>query len=73
MVSEIQRQPMVDIACSCDRSHFISGAAVAQYPCYELCIPCFWYCFAMINSVFEEAYWRGFLLDETSHIPRVTE
>lgn len=29
-----------------------------------------WCCFAVINSVFEEAYWRGFLLDETSQFPR---
>jgi membrane protease YdiL (CAAX protease family) len=29
-----------------------------------------WFLFAVINSVCEEAYWRGFLLDETSHLPR---
>ncbi|HET7142741.1 MAG TPA: CPBP family glutamic-type intramembrane protease [Anaerolineales bacterium] len=29
-----------------------------------------WFLFAMINSTCEEAYWRGFLLDETSHMPR---
>jgi uncharacterized protein len=28
-----------------------------------------WFCFAVINSTLEEAYWRGFLLDETSHLP----
>lgn len=27
--------------------------------------------FALINASFEEAYWRGFLLDETAHLPRV--
>jgi membrane protease YdiL (CAAX protease family) len=26
--------------------------------------------FAFINAIVEEAYWRGFLLDETSHLPR---
>jgi membrane protease YdiL (CAAX protease family) len=26
--------------------------------------------FALINATFEEMYWRGFLLDETSHLPR---
>jgi membrane protease YdiL (CAAX protease family) len=30
-----------------------------------------WFIFAVINSLFEEAYWRGFLLDETAHLPRV--
>jgi membrane protease YdiL (CAAX protease family) len=29
-----------------------------------------WCCFAVINSAFEETYWRGFLLDETTHFPR---
>jgi membrane protease YdiL (CAAX protease family) len=29
-----------------------------------------WFLFAVINSICEEAYWRGFLLDETSHLPR---
>ena len=29
-----------------------------------------WFLFAVINSTCEEAYWRGFLLDATSHIPR---
>jgi hypothetical protein len=29
-----------------------------------------WFCFAIINSAFEEAYWRGFLLDATAHFPR---
>jgi membrane protease YdiL (CAAX protease family) len=29
-----------------------------------------WFLFAVINSTCEEAYWRGFLLDETSHLPR---
>jgi len=29
-----------------------------------------WFLFAAINSTCEEAYWRGFLLDETSHLPR---
>jgi len=27
--------------------------------------------FALINASFEEAFWRGFLLDETAHLPRV--
>jgi len=27
--------------------------------------------FALINGTFEEAFWRGFLLDETAHLPRV--
>jgi membrane protease YdiL (CAAX protease family) len=30
-----------------------------------------WCSFAVINSLFEEAYWRGFLLDETAHLPRI--
>jgi membrane protease YdiL (CAAX protease family) len=30
-----------------------------------------WLAFAVINSVCEEVYWRGFLLDETDHLPRV--
>jgi hypothetical protein len=30
-----------------------------------------WFCFALVNSLLEEAYWRGFLLDGTSHFPRV--
>jgi membrane protease YdiL (CAAX protease family) len=30
-----------------------------------------WFLFAVFNSTCEEAYWRGFLLDETSHMPRV--
>jgi membrane protease YdiL (CAAX protease family) len=29
-----------------------------------------WLVFAIINSSCEEAYWRGFLLDETSQLPR---
>jgi len=29
-----------------------------------------WFLFAVINSTCEEAYWRGFLLDETSHLSR---
>ena len=29
-----------------------------------------WFLFAVFNSTCEEAYWRGFLLDETSHLPR---
>jgi membrane protease YdiL (CAAX protease family) len=29
-----------------------------------------WFLFAVVNSTCEEAYWRGFLLDETSHLPR---
>jgi uncharacterized protein len=29
-----------------------------------------WCCFAIINSPFEEAYWRGFLLDGTAQYPR---
>jgi len=29
-----------------------------------------WFLFAVINSTCGEAYWRGFLLDETSHMPR---
>jgi uncharacterized protein len=29
-----------------------------------------WFLFAVINSTCEEAYWRGFLLDETGHLPR---
>lgn len=29
-----------------------------------------WFPFAVINSTCEEAYWRGFLLDETNHMPR---
>jgi uncharacterized protein len=28
-----------------------------------------WFLFAVINSTCEEAYWRGFLLDETRHLP----
>lgn len=34
-------------------------------PVIVLCV------FALINAPFEEAYWRGFLLDETAHLPRV--
>lgn len=30
-----------------------------------------WFLFAVINSTCEEAYWRGFLLDETGHLPRI--
>lgn len=30
-----------------------------------------WLLFAIINSVCEETYWRGFLLDETRHLPRI--
>jgi uncharacterized protein len=29
-----------------------------------------WFLFAVFNSTCEEAYWRGFLLDETRHMPR---
>jgi len=29
-----------------------------------------WCCFALLNSPIEEAYWRGFLLDETVRFPR---
>lgn len=29
-----------------------------------------WFLFAVINSTCEEVYWRGFLLDETSHLSR---
>jgi membrane protease YdiL (CAAX protease family) len=29
-----------------------------------------WFAFAVINSICEEIYWRGFLLDETSDLPR---
>lgn len=29
-----------------------------------------WFLFAVVNSTCEEIYWRGFLLDETSHLPR---
>ena len=29
-----------------------------------------WFLFAVINSTCEELYWRGFLLDETSYLPR---
>ena len=29
-----------------------------------------WFLFAVINSICEEVYWRGFLLDETSQYPR---
>ena len=29
-----------------------------------------WFVFALINSPLEEAFWRGFLLDETAHLPR---
>lgn len=29
-----------------------------------------WFLFAVVNSTCEEAYWRGFLLDETRHLPR---
>lgn len=29
-----------------------------------------WFLYAVVNSTCEEAYWRGFLLDETSHLPR---
>jgi len=30
-----------------------------------------WSGFAVVNSFFEETYWRGFLLDETAYLPRV--
>jgi membrane protease YdiL (CAAX protease family) len=30
-----------------------------------------WFAFAVINSICEELYWRGFLLDETGHLPRL--
>jgi uncharacterized protein len=30
-----------------------------------------WFLFAVINSICEELYWRGFLLDETSFLPQV--
>jgi uncharacterized protein len=29
-----------------------------------------WFAFAIINSFFEETYWRGYILDETAHFPR---
>jgi len=29
-----------------------------------------WFCFALINAPLEEAYWRGFLIDGTAHLPR---
>lgn len=29
-----------------------------------------WFLFAVVNSTCEEVYWRGFLLDETRHLPR---
>jgi membrane protease YdiL (CAAX protease family) len=29
-----------------------------------------WFLFAVVNSICEEVYWRGFLLDETSYLPR---
>ena len=29
-----------------------------------------WFVFAVINSICEEIYWRGFLLDETNDFPR---
>jgi membrane protease YdiL (CAAX protease family) len=29
-----------------------------------------WFCFALINSPLEEAYWRGLLLDSTEQYPR---
>jgi len=29
-----------------------------------------WFLFAVVNSTCEEAYWRGFLLDETNQVPR---
>lgn len=29
-----------------------------------------WFLFAVVNSTCEEAYWRGFLLDATGHLPR---
>ena len=29
-----------------------------------------WFLFAVVNSTCEEVYWRGFLLDATSHLPR---
>ena len=29
-----------------------------------------WFLFAIINSICEETYWRGFLLDKTSHLHR---
>jgi uncharacterized protein len=28
-----------------------------------------WFLFAVVNSTCEEIYWRGFLLDETRHLP----
>ena len=30
-----------------------------------------WFVFALINAPLEETFWRGFLLDETAHLPRV--
>ena len=30
-----------------------------------------WFVFALINSPLEEAFWRGFLLDDTAHLPRI--
>lgn len=29
-----------------------------------------WFFFALINAPLEEAFWRGFLLDETAYLPR---
>lgn len=29
-----------------------------------------WFLFAVVNATCEEVYWRGFLLDETRHVPR---
>jgi uncharacterized protein len=29
-----------------------------------------WFVFAVINSILEESYWRGFVLDQTRHLPR---
>jgi uncharacterized protein len=29
-----------------------------------------WLLFAVVNGTLEEVYWRGFLLDETRHLPR---
>jgi len=30
-----------------------------------------WCSFALINSIFEEVYWRGLLLDKTANLPRI--
>ncbi len=30
-----------------------------------------WFLFAVVNSICEEAFWRGFLLDGMDHLPRI--